>query len=547
MAIIPNAQTIKQCYIDSCNAVIERGGSVPSGMGILGLADKITNIPHDASLGYHEANSNSYISQVPSRAEGYAMIKRVGGMNYRCKNLIPFPYVDISKTEKGITFTVNDDNSITVSGTATGDGYFTLLNLSEGSPQPIPVNGTYYLSGVTGGGDLYYLQTFREGILSDEPCRKRATRLEYSNDKIVLIRFYYKTGAVINETIYPMLNEGETALPYEPFFGGFRTIAVRDLESNGANLIPFPYAEGAGKTMYGITFTVNDDRSISVKGTATQNATFYFVRHLQVSAGNYYISGEGDIRGYKTDVNNNPVYFNKGAQIFDQPYNISSYIVVLGGDTVDYTAYPMMNRGTTAQPYKPYVGTIDTLAIPGAVQILDGYGEGIDDTYYNYIDFERKVFVQRVKTLLLEGTETWVVATTVSSNAKRMRLTLADKPYFKGVTAVSNLICNHYETGTAENTYDLKRTIANDANYIFIYDEDYQDYPSWKAHLKELYDAGNPLVVTYALAEPIVTDISEYLTDEFIKVEGGGTIAAINSEEKDVPIAINYLIDTIGG
>lgn len=43
------------------------------------------------------------------------------------------------------------------------------------------------------------------------------------------------------------------------------------------NIIPFPYSEGQSKTSKGITFTVNDDGSIVVNGTATDDISFNLV------------------------------------------------------------------------------------------------------------------------------------------------------------------------------------------------------------------------------------------------------------------------------
>jgi hypothetical protein len=49
-------------------------------------------------------------------------------------------------------------------------------------------------------------------------------------------------------------------------------------------------------------------------------------------------------------------------------------------------------------------------------------------------------------------------------------------------------------------------------------------------------------MVVYALAEPIETDITDLFADEnFIEVEGGGTIRAVNEYNNAVPTTITYL------
>ena len=84
---------------------------------------------------------------------------------------------------------------------------------------------------------------------------------------------------------------------------------------------------------------------------------------------------------------------------------------------------------------------------------------------------------------------------------------------------------------------------------IYIYDPSYNtsDVSLWKAHLADLYAKGTPLEAIYVLGEPIEVDISAYLTDESLIVEGGGTITAVNEHSQDLPTEITYLINTTGG
>lgn len=102
----------------------------------------------------------------------------------------------------------------------------------------------------------------------------------YSNN------FSASGSAGVSATLQRLMlsSEGGT---YEPYTGGIPSpnpefpqeiISVENPEVAvcGSNLIPFPYAEGTSKTMNGITFTVNDDGSITVDGTASALAFFTF-------------------------------------------------------------------------------------------------------------------------------------------------------------------------------------------------------------------------------------------------------------------------------
>lgn len=51
-------------------------------------------------------------------------------------------------------------------------------------------------------------------------------------------------------------------------------------------------------------------------------------------------------------------------------------------------------------------------------------------------------------------------------------------------------------------------------------------------------------MIVYELATPIVTDISDILTsDNYIEVERGGTITAVNENGFDVPSVITYMLE----
>ena len=60
------------------------------------------------------------------------------------KNLIPYPYYQMSKETNGITFVVNEDGTVTANGTATAQAYIIISNKATLGL----ANGTYCLSGV---------------------------------------------------------------------------------------------------------------------------------------------------------------------------------------------------------------------------------------------------------------------------------------------------------------------------------------------------------------------------------------------------------------
>jgi hypothetical protein len=128
----------------------------------------------------------------------------------RGKNLIPFPYTDTTVTKNGITFTVNDDGSIRVSGTATNVSVFTVF---QGS---LPLNDVFTLSGVTNdvSPSTHYMQPYVDGVFKD--AQINGGRTYEINGNLTQISLYVKNGETVNCTIHPQLEIGDHATEYEP-------------------------------------------------------------------------------------------------------------------------------------------------------------------------------------------------------------------------------------------------------------------------------------------------------------------------------------------
>lgn len=121
-------------------------------------------------------------------------------------NLLPYPYASESLTSAGVTFTVNANRSVTISGTPTKDVQFDLV-----FDMALPA-GTYSFEGngknvrvrilKTDGTYKYTIDTFT--LAEGEKVRLYAVAL--ANEEI-------------NYTFFPMLNLGATVNPYEPYTG----------------------------------------------------------------------------------------------------------------------------------------------------------------------------------------------------------------------------------------------------------------------------------------------------------------------------------------
>ncbi len=136
---------------------------------------------------------------------------------YPSENLIPYPYVDKTTTVNGVTFTVNNDGTVNVNGTATARCDFSLSNYV-----PVTVGASYFFSGCpTGGGSntfIFYLYDGINGFADKGEGMKVVARVNFFVLKIIVY-----TGATVDNVVFkPMLNVGDVAYPYIPNLDGVR-------------------------------------------------------------------------------------------------------------------------------------------------------------------------------------------------------------------------------------------------------------------------------------------------------------------------------------
>lgn len=548
--------------------IVEKGVEVADGTKTSEYASKVDAVYEAGKkavgevLKFADVASTAYRSIVPNGVEPFAKVSKIGGMTYKSKNLFEYPYANTTLTSAGITFTDNGDGSITLNGTNDGVNN-SAFYIYKKDKQVTLSAGTYTTSIANYNGGAIIIMGLSDDyyVLTNKPLT-----VDKDTDFQIYIQVSKGNTTVFNNvTIYPMLNEGSTPLPYEPYFAGLRSAKVDELKSKGANLFEYPYYSKT-TTSAGITFTDNGDGSITINGTndGTGNSAFFIyhdTKPTHLPAGTYTASafgsnGEifGSIQfiayGFGSWVN------MENSASFDKDLFCGIYIQIPEWQTNVYnnvTIYPMLNEGSTALPYKQYKGTLDTLAIPEAVKSLEGYGLGLNTEYYNYIDFERKVFVQKIKEVVFTGDET-VEKYPYGNYDSVIRFIGAwfddGRPESVGT---GHMLCSHFNIGQLKpncvsiGSGNRRGSFWIDPSFFTTETTNAEYEATLKAWLAEQYANGNPVTVVYELATPIETDISAYLTDEYIEVEGGGTISAVNEYNYDAPTNISYLIDRQGG
>ena len=143
----------------------------------------------------------------------------------------------VTETKSGITFTVNTNKSITVNGTNSTSG---LAVFYTGYNEFLPA-GSYTLSGtssLTGSAEIEIkIKRVRgtfEWFSVNSSLHTRTLNIATGD---IIDSFYVVVRAgqtADNVTVYPMLNVGSTALPYEPYNGSITQLPIpRELHRIG--------------------------------------------------------------------------------------------------------------------------------------------------------------------------------------------------------------------------------------------------------------------------------------------------------------------------
>lgn len=469
---------------------------------------------------YVQTATDTYTTRETAGGENIAdgvqtPVKKITGKTVKTTNLMPYPYTDgMSKTVNGVTFTVNTDGAITINGTVTG---FASFIFSTGADKINFIGGmTYYFSCRHGiisylteeGGEINY-------IFSDSsPSFTWGEGWIFQSIYIQL-----NEGQTENNlTVYPMLNEGSTALPYMPYFPGLKNAFFKEIVSTGRNLIQYPYAKGTD-TLNGVTFTVNNDGTIIANGTATENAIFIFHNFdFSLSAGTYTISGleNGGADTYCLQISRDNYteswnLYNGNIQLNLE--NTSSmllqFVVYKGASVNNVVLKPMLNYGSSALPYEPYTQSV--LSLPEAVELTE-----YDTAYPETGEIQRQS-----NTLTFNGTETWYTSIINDCYAYYV----ITKPVgFSRNGLISNKITTRvYNAISGQNEGCYMSNADFNAIVFWFLQTAYPNLSTstaWKAQLAAWNEAGNPLTVTYKTAE-ITTEQADFSADSYIAWKNG--------------------------
>ena len=361
------------------------------------------------------------------------------------KNLLAFSYKDLSKTENGVTLTVNGDGSISFSGTATG---YAGIPLYEGYASVFPSVITIFALGVFSNAVLHIVLVDKNGstILETNLTRAAPYRtIDFSQyidvERITINAKRYDTGAVLG-TIYPMIVSGETnSATYEPYTGG-KPAPNPEYPQDVASVVN-PVINIHGKNLAktslniqqvnGYTLTPNNDGSVTVTGSAAAAVDTVFDLALVPATGAEYErvflpanttfslsslkNGEPtNVPAIRQVMSDGSVKWGWSATEQEDRYITKIYrqFVPEVGDTSMCGTYTVqIELGSVVTDYEPYVEPrIVSMqhTLPGIPVTSDGNYIDSDGQQWicDEVDLERGVYVQRIREITYNGTdESW--------------------------------------------------------------------------------------------------------------------------------------------
>ena len=285
----------------------------------------------------------------------------------------------------------------------------------------------------------------------------------------------------------------------------------------------------------------------------------------------YYTNTETGIYTLPSGVGNPPpLYFRAFAgatagtygftlQLFDltamfgagnEPSTVEDFEKIFPADCYPYNAGEIISAGVES------VAVGDTACqIPEAIRNLPGYGWSAG-TARNYVDYENKRYVQCVGSVDL-GTLTWTYG--------NLPFGWGDNQWFSAPiqsikviptnTQLANVLCKKYTTRCAyvadgNDFFRVDKSIGQHqgAARVTVLDTAYTDAAAFK-------QAMSGVMLYYELANPIITDISNLIPDDFLRnveVEAGGSVTFKNSNDNyhiPVPSEEEYIVklSEVGG
>lgn len=465
-----------------------------------------------ASITAYGENAQGGTTEAPVALTGVDSVL-LGGNNL-------LPKATETKTLNGVTFTPNPNGSVSVSGTATNNAAYAFAKGLDDSL----FGQTVCLSGGSMQTQLVIYEKkpsgewLRNVIINAKTPTAVGVLSKQVDDNILYGTIYVPTGTTVNTTIYPMLNLGSTAMPYEPYQG---------------SVTPLPIPRPLHK--------VGDVRDV-----CQTRVKSVYDKHIVLSSADGF--------SFSSNAGNRYARFYKA-------YNSAKLSPIASDWLPGYakTAYDATNEGVYSAD-----SDAGTISIVLSIQRLIAAGATSGDTS-TYLSAASAIFSAHPLTVYyqstaydgtngldvclteyqndfveLDGTENWVQGT--GSNAGYLEAQVL-KNTNESHLAVSSIAPFKYQfSGNCVFVTNNKVTFGSALGSAYTVD-------TWKAYLAAQKAAGTPVQIAYQLATPEVyaTDPVDFdnAAGPLTVLTGGELEAAFKSADKVVESRIDFVEDTL--
>ena len=312
-----------------------------------------------------------------------------------------------------------------------------------------------------------------------------------------------------------------------------------EVKNTGKNLLE---NTGVSNTSNGVTFTVNDDKTILVNGNndGTANSRF-IINNYFLKAGTYILNGcpsGGSSTTYRLAIQKTSDWSilgldtGSGSKQFtiDEATKIQVAILIQKGQTISNLLFKPMIRLSSIidDTYEPYQSSSSLFVLD---QPLRSLPNGVKDKLYVR---NNKLYVERyVGSVVLDGSddENW----TLNGSKQGYGIVINDVGGNSNSSIISGGYCNCLSETIQNNIYSGRKdnvfaTIGGTVHKIYVR---YNSSITSIALLKEQLNS-QPIIVQYELAEPYIEKIGE--------VDTLSTFKGVNNVSSDANIQTNMTI-----
>lgn len=207
-----------------------------------------------------------------------------------------------------------------------------------------------------------------------------------------------------------------------------------------------------------------------------------------------------------------PKHYLSDATAIDR-FWLYSYNPSLSAYTADFRIQVWFEENTETTPYEEYTEQqlVSEITLPG-LPVSSG-GNYTDENGQQYIvdyrDWERGVDVQHINTYVVTGEENWKESIQQPSSDGHIRYDSGTQ-YNQPGAACMDILCTHFEFKGSNLVSGSGAWVLDGNQYLSIrFMTKHQTVDELKAMLAEKYASGNPVIIQYALLNPIETPIPE--------------------------------------